>query len=105
MKKHKSLKADELFVDVLDYAFTEWLVRRELFVAFRSNFARTFVSMGSFRDRLRDHIRYSLLDPQLGPTSLISSAFPFVSTPEGYEFWLKQSLAWRRFYDKFQKKH
>jgi len=98
MKKNKNSKVDKLAVDVVEYAFVEWLVRRGIFTAFRANYDRVPTIRKTFRDWLRDHIRYVYCRPSLGPGSLISSAFLFTSTPEGYEFWIKHSDAWKRFY-------
>lgn len=103
MKKNKSPKVDKLLIDVVEYAFVEWLVRRKLYRAFQSNYDRLPTPTKSFRDNLREHIRYLFSNPKLGPKSLISSAFMFVSTPEGYKFWLKHSEAWSRFYARFSK--
>lgn len=105
MKKSKSPEIDELLIDVVEYAFTEWLVRRKIFVAFKSNYDRASSSTETFRDLLRFHVRAVFCHPDLGPGSLISSAFPFISTPEGVSFWHNHSEAWRRFYANFQKKH
>lgn len=99
MKKNKNSKVDKLAIDVIEYAFVEWLVRRGIFTAFRANYDHVPTTRKTFRDYLRDHIRYAYNRPSLGPESLISSAFLFTSTPEGYEFWIKHSDAWRRFYD------
>lgn len=99
MTNHKNSKVDPLLIDVLEYAFTEWLVRRKIFTAFKSNYDRTLTPMKTFRDCLRDHIRYVLRRPNLGPEALVYSAFLFHSTPEGYEFWRKHSEAWVRFYN------
>lgn len=104
MKKSKKSRVDELLVDVIEYAFTEWLVRRGVFSAFRSNYDRQFSPRLSFRDRLRDHIRYSLLHHSFGPRRLISSAFLYTLTPEGPKFWDKQSVAWERFLAEFKEK-
>ena len=104
MKKTKSPKVDKLLIDVVEYAFIEWLVRRKLYVAFQMNYDRTPTASKTFRDHLREHIRYLFGHSVLGPQSLISSAFLFPSTPEGYEFWLKHSEAWARFYASLQKK-
>jgi len=105
MKKgSKNFKAGDLIVDVLDYAFTEWLVRQGILVAFKTNYDAVVPPYGSFRDRLRAHIRLSLCSPNFDPTNLISTAFLFDSTPEGYGFWQKYSVAWKRFYLKFQSK-
>jgi len=100
MEKNKRFKVDKLMIDVVEYAFVEWLVRRGIFTAFRANYDHTPTARKTFRDYLRDHIRYVYRKPSLGPESLLSSAFLFHSTPEGYEFWIKHSDAWRRFYNK-----
>ena len=99
MKKFEKSVNDKLLLDVMEYAFVEWLVRRGIFTAFRANYDHVPTTQKTFRDCLRDHIRYVYRRPSLGPEALISSAFLFTSTPEGYEFWIKHSDAWRRFYD------
>lgn len=103
-KKSKKFKEGDLIVDVLEYAFTEWLVRRGIFSAFKENYDVEVSPRRSFRDVLRDHIRRSLCSPNLDPTYLISTAFLFSSTPEGYNFWRKHSVAWEQFYFKLQSK-
>jgi len=100
MKKNENSKVDKLALDVIEYAFVEWLVRRGIFTAFRANYDHVPTARKTFRDCLRGHIRYVYRNPSLGPGSLISSAFLFTTAPEGYEFWLKHSDAWRRFYEK-----
>ena len=99
MKKLKQPAIDKLLLDVIEYAFIEWLVRRGILTAFRANYDRVPTARKTFRDCLRDHIQYVYRSPSLGPESLISSAFLFTTTPEGYEFWIKHSDAWKRFYD------
>ena len=99
MRNFKQPAIDDLQLDVIEYAFIEWLVRRGIFTAFRVNYDRVPTARKTFRDCLRNHIRYVYRSPSLGPESLISSAFLFDKTPEGYEFWLKHSDAWKRFYD------
>jgi len=103
MENNKSSKIDRLLIDVVEYAFVEWLVRRKIYLAFRSNYDRLPTATKSFRDNLREQIRYLFSNPKLGPTSLISSSFLFSSTSEGYKFWLKHSEAWSRFYASFSK--
>lgn len=104
MRKNKTSKDVGLLVDVVEYAFVEWLIRRKAYLAFRANYDRAAESPKPFRDCLREHIRYLYCDSNLGPGSLISSAFLFTSTPEGCSFWLKQSEAWARFFASFVKK-
>lgn len=100
----KNFKANDLIVDVLEYAFIEWLVRRKVFIAFKANYEPAVSPCQTFHDALRAHVRRSLSNPHLGPSRLVSSAFLFSSTPEGYSFWRKHSVAWERFYSKFQSK-
>lgn len=103
-KKNKDFKSDDLLVDVLEYAFIEWLVRQRVFIAFKSNYEPAVLPCQTFHDALRSHVRRSLCRPDFGPARLISTAFLFSSTPEGYKFWRKYSVAWERFYLKLQSK-
>ena len=98
----KNSRTTELLTDVVEYMFIEWLVRRGILSAFKANYEREFVPSRSFRTRLRSHIRYSLNRSGYRPSHLISSAFLFCSTPEGAEFWVKQSAAWELFCADFQ---
>ena len=105
MKKAiKNSRINDLKVDVIEYMFTEWLVRRGIFTAYKSNYRDAFPPTISFRDRLRGHIRRSLSGIGYNPSHLISTAFLFTSAPEGAKFWCKQSSAWQRFYTEFQSK-
>jgi len=103
-KSTKSVRINELMIDVLEYTFTEWLVRRGIFSAFKANYEHAFSLDKSFRDRLRSHIRRSLHGSGYGLSHLITSSFLFASTPEGTKFWAKQSDAWERFCHEFQVK-
>ncbi len=103
-RKSEHFKAIDLIVDVVEYAFIEWLVRHRVFVAFKENYEPVVSPCQTFHDALRVHVRWSFRNPNLGPTKLISTAFSFASTPEGYDFWRKYSDAWERFYLKFQSK-
>lgn len=104
----KTLSKDSRFVDLqvdsIEYMFIEWLVRRGIYTAYKLNYERAFSLRTGFRDRLRGHIRRTLRDPSYGPSHLISSAFQFALTPEGFKFWYKQSTAWQRFCTNFQLK-
>jgi hypothetical protein len=100
MKKTQLPVVDKLLLDVIEYAFVEWLVRRGIFTAFWGDYDCSLTTRKTFRDCLRDHIRYAYCQPNLGPAALLDSAFLFDSTPEGYEFWINHSDAWRSFYDK-----
>lgn len=103
-KTSKSVRTNELLIDVIEYAFIEWLIRRGIFVAFKKNYAHAFMPYKSFHDRLRSQVRRSLHHYGFGPSGLITSSFLFASTPEGVEFWGKQSAAWERFCGEFQAK-
>lgn len=107
MKKIKNFKKSslsELSVDVVEYMFVEWLVRRGVFSSFKSNYEHAFSLCVGFHERLRGQIRRSLNGSGFGVSHLISSSFLFLSTPEGAEFWTKQSAAWERFCAKLQSK-
>lgn len=99
MKNLKQPVIDELLVDVVEYAFVEWLIRRGIFSAFRMNYERTSPTKKTFRECLREHIRHAYRTPSLGPEALISSAFLFPITPEGCDFWTAHSDAWGCFYN------
>lgn len=103
-KSNKSVRTNELLIDVVEYTFIEWLVRRGIFSVFKANYEHTLTSYKSFRDHLRSQIRRSLHDSRFGLSHLITLSFLFSSTPEGVEFWGKQSAAWQRFCDEFQGK-
>lgn len=106
MKKvRKTFRADDLMVDVLEYAFVEWLVRRRVYSAFKENFIISHPSVRNFRGGLRNYIRRSFNNPHYDQRSLISAAFVFLFTPEGGDFWLRESEAWEHFYSRFQIKH
>jgi len=105
MKKlTKNSRINDLMIDVVEYAFTEWLVRRGIFSAFEANYERAFAPYKSFRDRLRSHIRHSLHGFGFKPSHLVTTAFLFTETPEGPNFWNDQSAAWKRFCSEFIEK-
>lgn len=100
MKMTQQPVIDKLLLDVIEYAFVEWLFRRGIFTAFMANYDCSPTTRKTFRDCLRDHIRHIFCSSHLGPEALVESAFLFDSTPEGYEFWTNHSDAWKSFYDK-----
>lgn len=96
-KTNNGSRVDDLMIDVIEYAFIEWLVRQGVFAAFKANYESAFSEFGSFRNRLRAHIRFALRSSSYKLGDLISSAFMFDSTPEGVSFWCDKSAAWSRF--------
>ena len=102
MKKVKDFKANKLSIDVVEYMFTEWLCRRGVFSAFKSNYDLTKDADMSFRDALRRHISYVFLASHLCVGDLVSSSFVFAGTPEGRDFWSGVSSDWHRFCIDFQ---
>lgn len=102
MKANKKSTLSDLSVDVIDYMFVEWLVRQGLFSAYKANYERFHPNHQSFRDGLRDKLRYLCHSSAPGIKCVLSASFPFAMTPEGYDFWLKQSNLWRRFCGKFK---
>jgi len=102
MKKTRVSTISELSIDAVDYLFVEWLCRRGVFSAFRSNCGFDEDHNTSFRTVLRYRIRGVLHSSRLGVGDLISMSFIFTHTPEGLDFWFKLSFAWRRFCTDFQ---
>jgi len=103
MKKTRVSTNFELSIDAVDYLFVEWLCRRGVFSAFRSNCGFGKKHKNSFRTVLRCRIQNALHSSHLGIGDLISLSFIFTHTPEGYAFWSDLSFAWRRFCTDFQK--
>lgn len=97
MKRLKQPVIDELLLDIVEYAFVEWLRRRGVFYAFRSNCGFDQELNSSFRTVLRHRIQRALRSSDLCIGDLISMSFIFVRTPEGVTFWFDLSFAWRRF--------
>jgi len=102
MKKTKVSMISELSVDAVDYLFVEWLRRRGVLSAFRSNCGFDQERDSSFRTDLRLLIKDVLHSPNKGIGDLISMSFIFSRTPEGVAFWFGLSFAWRRFCANFQ---
>lgn len=105
MKKvSKKSRTDDLLIDLVEYMFVEWLVRRGAFTAFKSNYEHAYSLRVGFHERLRGQIRRALSSSGYGVSHLITSAFLFTSTPEGVKFWGEHSVAWERFCAKLQVK-
>jgi len=102
MKKTRVSTISELSTDAVDYLFVEWLCRRGVFSAYRSNCGFDKQHNKSFRTVIRSRIRSALHSSYSGIGDLISMSFMFARTPEGYAFWIEQSFAWRRFCADFQ---
>lgn len=102
MKANKKSRRSDLSVDVVEYMFIEWLVRRNLFSVYKANYEAFHPNHRPFRDNLHDRIRYLCRSRIPSIEFLISTSFPFAMTPEGYNFWVDQSNLWHRFCDKFK---
>jgi len=102
MKMPKQSVDDKLLVDVMEYAFVEWLIRRGVYHAFRSNCEFDKNHEKSFRSMLRRRIQNSLHPSHSVVGDIIAMSFVFSRTPEGVGFWFDQSFAWRRFCSAFQ---
>ena len=102
MKKVKNFGISRLSADVVEYMFIEWLCRRGVFPAFRSNYDPTKDADMSFRDALRRHILHLSPESHLRISDLVSSSFVFAGTPEGRDFWSGVSSDWRHFCTNFR---
>ena len=97
MKKAKDSRISKLSTDVVEYMFVEWLCRRGVYSAFKSNYDSTKEANMSFRDALRRHILNVALSSHLCISDLVSSSFVFDGTPEGRDFWSGVSSDWHHF--------
>ena len=102
MKADKKSRLSDLSVDVAEYMFVEWLVRQNLFSAYKANYEIFRPNHRPFRDNLRAKLRVICNSHAFGVVEIISISFPFVMAPEGYDFWLNQSNLWRRFCSEFK---
>jgi len=103
MKKTRVSMTSELSIDAVEYLFVEWLRRRGVFSAFRSNCGFDRKRNDSFRAVLRYRIQNVLYSSGVGIGDLVSTSFVFCHTPEGLAFWFDLSFAWRRFCADFQR--
>lgn len=102
MKANKKSKIPDLSVDVIEYLFTEWLVRQRLYSAYRANFEEICPNHRTFRDNLRAKIHFLRHSSGLGIRCIISTSFLFNATPEGFDFWVDKSNLWQRFCGEFK---
>ena len=102
MKANKNSRFSDLSVDVLEYVFIEWLVRRNLLTVYKRNYKAFHPNHRSFRDDLRIKLRSVCRSRGGTAEAIIATSFPFVMTPEGYDFWVDQSNLWCRFCTKFK---
>lgn len=102
MKANKKSRISDLSVDVIEYMFTEWLVRQNLFFVYKANYEAFHPNHRSFRDNLRARLRGICRSRVFGIENIISTSFPFAMTSEGCDFWVDQSNLWRRFCGKFK---
>lgn len=103
MKKQTSKSLNELAVDVLDYMFVEWLVRRSLYSRFAKNLAHAYSNTKEPRSVIRDMIRATQGSPVYSLADLVLRSFPFICTPEGFRFWFRVSSEWASYFRSFSK--
>lgn len=102
MKKIKESSFSDITLDVVESLFTAWLTRRGLLSAYKANCERFSVRHQPFREDLRSRIRSTRRSDRYTFEDIITLSFPYAMTSEGYEFWVKQSAAWRRFCNSFK---
>lgn len=102
MKAVKNSKVDELCVDAVESLFTEWLIRRGVFSAYKRNYERYNVVDGTLRDALYVLIRFVFRSPDYVAGDLLDLSFPFAWTSEGFRFWARHAVAWNHFCAEFK---
>lgn len=101
MKESRIFRPNSLILDVSDYLFTEWLVRRGLYSKFANNYTRVLKRNRTARHSVRDHVKFLIDHPLYSIDQAIVLAFPWSCTPEGFAFWRRVSDDWRRFCNDF----
>lgn len=102
MKKIKESRFSDLTLDVVEYLFVAWLTRQGSFSVYKANCEKFSVRRLPFQEDLRSRIRGVRRSDRYTFEDIITISFPYAMTPEGYDFWIKQSAAWRRFCNKFK---
>lgn len=101
MKRKVFFSAQSLHVDVLDYMFVEWLVRNNLYSKFVANLPLAEFATEKPRTAIRAIVYHAVTSCHSDPLCMISNAFLFRSTPEGRDFWLEASSAWKTYFTSF----
>ena len=99
MKKDK-FDRDLLILNVADYLFVEWLIRNNCYSKFIANFSSNF-DCDSPREAIRSHLSMLLRSNSMTLRNAISTAFLFLPTPEGEDYWCSVELRWIAFLDEF----
>lgn len=102
MEANKNSRLSDLSVDILEYMFTEWLVRQNLFSVYKANYEEFHPNHRPFRNNLRASLRRISRSGIFDFGDIISISFPFAMTSEGFDFWTDQSNLWRCFCGKFK---
>lgn len=103
MKNSRIFDSKRLISDAYCYLFVEWLRRYKLYDKFVENHTRALNSKRPVNQLIREHVRCLIKCPWFSMSQAISSAFPFVSTPEGPDFWQRVSDDWIRFFNDFSR--
>lgn len=103
MKKKIFKPLSELPVDVLDYMFVQWLVRRSLYSRFAKNLALVCPKTKKPRSVIRNMICETYGSPVYSVAGLVMRSFPFHCTPEGTRFWAQVSSEWASYFRSFSK--
>lgn len=96
-----NFKPETLTVDVCNYMFVEWLIRRGLYSKFIANLSPARYNANSPRCVIREIVAGLISSPHFALSDVISSSFIFRSTPEGSGFWLGVSEEWKNYLEMF----
>lgn len=97
MKSVRFETIESLPCDVVEYLFTEWLVRRRVYSKYVSNLRVDPSNDDAVREAIRSIIKRHLGPNGLGVPELIADSFIFARTPEGLSFWTRKSIEWALF--------
>lgn len=96
MKKQKFSSSDVIRLRSFEYLFFTWLTANDLCFDFC-----ICLHNSGYRGSVRSYIDRFFNDPSRSLSNLISCAFIWSRTPQGYRFWRKVSADWNRHLDSF----
>lgn len=104
MKTSRNFNSERFTFNLYYCLFVEWLREHRLYGKFVKNLARSSNFKGSINEIVFDHFSCLIKSPFFSMSQAITSAFPFISTPEGFDFWDRVSDDWFCFFNDFSRK-
>lgn len=98
MKDQKSLSEDAAQLRAFEHLFLTWLYNSNLYCDFVS-----CLRSAGYTKSLQSYVARFFNNPSRPPFSIITSAFDWLDTPQGFCFWRKASDSWKFYLGRFIK--